>query len=399
MKSDRLLSADMYLPKQNFENWAVIACDQFTSEKDYWKSVEKTVGTAPSALRLILPELYLDDDREGRIAAINRTMDEYLQNGVLELHPDSMLYIERAVSGGIRRGIVGLIDLENYDYHKGSRTLIRATEETVLERIPPRVEIRKNAALELPHILLLVDDPEKNLIEPLQDKKADFTKAYDFDLMLDGGHIAGYFISETEKARISDTLEVMTAGQDNPLLFAVGDGNHSLATAKACYEQAPNPLNRYALVEVVNIHDASLEFEPIYRVLFHVEPEQLLQEMQAALGGAYHGKDAQIFTYYYGNQSGELSLKPTAKLPVGTLQAFLDRYIQTHPTAVIDYIHGEASVKTLAAQPNTIGFLFDGMQKSELFPAIQSDGSLPRKTFSMGHATDKRYYIEARKIK
>ena len=399
METYGLKSADLLLPKQGLEAWAVIACDQFTSEEEYWASVEATVGAAPSTLRLILPEIYLNDGRNARITAINRTMEEYLRNDVLAPQTDAMLYVERATSGGVRRGIIGVIDLEDYDYHKGSHGLIRATEETVLERIPPRVQIRKDAKLELPHILLLVDDPEKTVIEPLQKKTATFAKAYDFDLMLGGGHIAGYFIDEAEKARIAGALQALTAGQKDPLLFAVGDGNHSLATAKACYEQNPNPLNRYALVEVVNIHDASLEFEPIYRVVFHTEPEQLLQAMLGAFGGEYHGADAQQFTYYYGEQTGAVSLKPTSKLPVGTLQSFLDDYCKAHPAAEIDYIHGKDAVKALAAKPNTIGFLFSGMQKSELFPAIKADGSLPRKTFSMGHATDKRYYIECRKIR
>ena len=399
MKANAFQSADILLPKQGLEQWAVIACDQFTSEPDYWAAAEAAVGSAPSTLRLILPELYLNDGREARIAAINRTMDEYLQNGVLQPYPDAMLYIERATSGGIRRGILGVIDLEDYDYHKGSRTLIRATEETVLERIPPRVQIRKDARLELPHILLLVDDPGQTVIEPLRKKKSEFEKAYDFDLMLGGGHIEGYLIHTAEKARIAGALRALVAGRQDPLLFAVGDGNHSLATAKACYEQSPTPQNRYALVEVVNIHDAALEFEPIYRVAFHVDPQQLLQELQAALGGMYTGADAQEFTYYCGGQTGALRLKPTAKLPVGTLQAFLDGYRKAHPAAEIDYIHGKEAVKKLAAAPDTIGFLFSGMQKSELFPAIQADGSLPRKTFSMGRATDKRYYIECRKIR
>lgn len=399
MKRYGLSDADILLPKKNFESWAVIACDQFTSEKSYWQSAEKFVGNAPSALRLILPEIYLNDEKEARIAAINRTMNAYLHSDVLAVHPDSMLYVERKVSGGMRRGIIGIIDLEAYDYHKGSHTLIRATEETVLERIPPRVQIRKDAVIELPHILLLVDDPGKTVIEPLEAQKSNFEKAYDFDLMLGGGHINGYFINESEKSRISDALQALVANRQDQLLFAVGDGNHSLATAKACYEQAPTPLNRYALVEVVNIHDISLEFEPIYRVIFHIEPEQLLQEMLDTLGGEYHGADAQVFTYYYGEQTGTVSVKPTAKLPVGTLQEFLDKYSKTHPAAEIDYIHGEAAVTALSAKPETIGFIFNGMQKNELFPAIQADGSLPRKTFSMGHATDKRYYIEGRKIK
>lgn len=398
MKQYGLFEADILLPKKDFNKWSVIACDQFTSESDYWQSVEQTVGNTPSALRMILPELYLNDRREERIADINKTMKDYLDGEVFEAFNNSMLYVERETSGGIRHGIIGLIDLADYDYHKGSHTLIRATEETVLERIPPRVQIRKDACLEMPHILLLVDDPNCTVIEPLKTEKQNLQKAYGFDLMLGGGHIDGYFLNDMQKERISTSLSALVAGQSDPLLFAVGDGNHSLATAKACYEQNPTPLNRYALVEVVNIHDASLEFEPIYRVIFNTDPEKLLAEMVDALGGEYHGEDAQEFTYYYGEQSGTISIKPTSKLPVGTLQTFLDDYCK-NSSAEIDYIHGENVVKTLTKAPETIGFIFNGMQKSELFPAIQADGSLPRKTFSMGHATDKRYYIECRKIK
>ena len=398
MEQFGLYNADILLPKSDFEKWAVIACDQFTSEKDYWEAAEKTVGDTPSALRMILPELYLNDRRESRIADINCTMQKYLDRGVFNVYNNSMIYVERETVGGIRHGIIGIIDLADYDYHKGSHTLIRATEETVLDRIPPRVQIRKDACLEAPHILLLVDDPDGTVIEPLKTEKDNFKKAYSFDLMLGGGHIEGYFINESQKKRISENLISLTDNQTDPLLFAVGDGNHSLATAKACYEQNPTELNRYALVEVVNIHDASLEFEPIYRVIFNTDPEKLLNEMSTALGGEYNGEDAHKFTYYYGEKEGTISFKPTSKLPVGTLQCFLDDYCKAS-SAEIDYIHGEESVKNLTKAPQTIGFIFDGMQKSDLFPAIQADGSLPRKTFSMGHATDKRYYIECRKIK
>ncbi len=399
MKGFGLFEADILLPKKDFNKWAVVACDQFTSEKDYWEAAEKEVNNAPSTLRMILPELYLNDNKESRIAAINKAMLDYLNGGVFAENNDSMIYVERQTSGGVRHGIIGVIDLADYDYHKGSHTLIRATEETVLERIPPRVQIRKDAALELPHILLLIDDPECNVIEPLKDQKKTLTKAYDFDLMLGGGHIEGYFLGEEQKEHIADCLKSLTDKQSDPLLFAVGDGNHSLATAKACYEQNPTPLNRYALVEVVNIHDASLEFEPIYRVLFNVDPEKLLQQAIKALGGEYHGDDAQVFTYYYSDKTGTISVKASSKLPVGTLQSFLDDFCKANTDSEIDYIHGEDVVKQLSKAPNTIGFIFDGMQKSELFPAIKADGNLPRKTFSMGHATDKRYYIEARKIK
>lgn len=231
MKGFGLFEADILLPKKDFSKWAVIACDQFTSEKDYWEAAEKEVNDAPSTLRMILPELYLNDNKEGRIAAINKSMLDYLDGDIFAENNDSMIYVERQTSGGVRHGIIGVIDLADYDYHKGSHTLIRATEETVLERIPPRVQIRKDAALELPHILLLIDDPDCNVIEPLKDQKTALTKAYDFDLMLGGGHIEGYFLGKKQKTYIADCLKSLTDNQSDPLLFAVGDGNHSLAVA------------------------------------------------------------------------------------------------------------------------------------------------------------------------
>ena len=390
--------ADILLPKQNFEKWSVVACDQYTSEPAYWHAVEDFVGEAPSALRIILPEVYLSADNSERIAAINATMQDYLDSGVFDCHENTMIYVERASNNAVRRGIVGLIDLEDYDYHKGSHALIRATEATVLERIPPRVQIRRDAPLELPHILLLIDDPALSVIEPLAGQKDDFKPAYSFDLMQGGGHIDGYFLPDEAIKAVQSALDSLIKGQSDPLLFAVGDGNHSLATAKECYNLTKNPLARCALVEVVNIHDTSIEFEPIYRVLFNVDADDFLAGFIAhteALGG----ESTQRFEYITPDRSGEISVKATAKLPVGTLQTYIDLYLQSHPEVKIDYIHGADVTRSLCKEPNTLGFLFDGMQKDELFPAILADGSLPRKTFSMGHAADKRYYIEARRIK
>lgn len=390
--------ADILLPKNDFEKWSVVACDQYTSEPDYWHDVERIVGEKPSALHVILPEIYLSDDNSGRIAEINKNMQAYLDGGVLELHENSMIYVERESNDAVRRGVVGVIDLEDYDYRKGASSAIRATEATVLERIPPRVQIRKDAPLELPHILLLIDDPRRSVIEPLKDKKDGFEQAYSFELMKDGGHIEGRFLSEEAIAQVQDALEALIADKDDKLLFAVGDGNHSLATAKECYNQSKNPLARYALVEVVNIHDESIEFEPIYRVMFNVDAEDFIEKF-SNYTDANGGRHNQRFEFITPEGSGELSVKATAKLPVGTLQSYIDLYMQEHPEVKIDYIHGEEVVENLCRQERTLGFIFDGMEKDELFPAIIADGSLPRKTFSMGHAKDKRYYIEARRIK
>ena len=391
--------ANILLPKNNFEKWAVVACDQYTSEPEYWEAVKQNVGDTPSALNLILPEAYLSKDNSEKINKINNKMQEYLENGVFNKIDNTFIYVEREVTGGkIRKGIVGLINLEDYSYQKNSNSLIRATEATVIERIPPRVEIRKDAKLELPHIMLLIDDRDNNIIEPLADKTADFTKVYDFDLMQNSGHIKGFAVDCHTVKSIQESLERLVENTDDKFLFAVGDGNHSLATAKECYNLDKENNSKYALVEVVNIHDYSLEFEPIYRVVFGVNPKELLDDFVSSHGGEYDGEDAQKFTCVYGEEVVNISVKATGKLSVATLQTYLDEYLKNNSQAEIDYIHGEEVVYSLAKKANTIGFIFDGMQKNELFDAIKQDGSLPRKTFSMGHAQDKRFYIEARKI-
>ena len=292
---------------------------------------------------------------------------------------------------------MGKIDLECYDYRAGTNAEIRATEQTVLSRIPPRVEIRKNAPLELPHVMLLFDDVKDRIFKYLAENIDKFKKLYDFTLMCGAGSIKGYLLNTKAKQTVMSLLQELKE-QNNGFLFCVGDGNHSLATAKECYRITPSEASRYALTEIVNIHDSALQFEPIYRVVFGIDPESLMNDFIKATGEGT-GDDSQKFTCVYGENVREISVKPTAKLAVGTLQAFLDDYIKEHEGAEVDYIHGEASLKKLAARENTVGFLFDGMQKSELFAAVNADGSLPRKTFSMGHADDKRFYIEARKIK
>ena len=399
MKNTYFLPANILLPKSNFEKWAVVACDQYTSEPEYWKEVEKTVGNEPSALNLILPEVYLSADNSNRIEKINRTMTDYLENGVFREIENTFIYLEREVTGEkIRKGVVGLIDLENYSYEKGSKALIRATEATVLERIPPRVLIRKDAKLEMPHVMLLIDDPKCTVIEPLEEKINGFEKLYDFGLMQQSGHIKGYSVDDETAEQIQNALSALVENTEDKLLFAVGDGNHSLATAKECYNLNKTENSRYALVEIVNIHDTSLEFEPIYRVVFGVEPEKFIENFVTALGGEYFGMDAQKFTCVYGSKRKEISVKPTGKLAVATLQTYLDEYLKQNKNCSIDYIHGEDVVYSLCKAENTVGFIFESMQKSELFDAIKQDGSLPRKTFSMGHAADKRFYIEARKL-
>lgn len=387
-------SADILLPKSHFEEWAVVACDQYTSEPEYWDAVKQAAGDKPSALNVILPEVYLSADNSERIEKINQNMQNYLDQKIFAEYPNSLIYVERIQSDGkCRRGIVGKIDLESYDYHTGTDAEIRATEQTVLSRIPPRVEIRKNAPLELPHVMLLFDEPDDEIFAYLDANKESFDKVYDFELMCKAGSIKGYLLNEAATITVLSQFAVLKQ-KNNGFLFCVGDGNHSLATAKECYNLNKTEASRYALVEAVNIHDKALEFEPIYRVVFGVNPQSLMDDFVNTLG-----EGTQKFTCVYGDKTKEIGVNPTAKLAVGTLQTFLDEYIKNNPEAEIDYIHGEESLKKLASRENAIGFIFNGMQKSELFDAVNADGSLPRKTFSMGHADDKRFYIEARKIK
>jgi len=389
--------ADVLLPKKDFEKWAVIACDQYTSEPEYWAETEKTAGDNPSALKIVLPEVYLQKDNSERIAEINANMKKYIEDGVFTTIEDAFVLTLRTLKDGkLRQGIVGLIDLEDYSYESGADTLIRATEQTVLDRIPPRVEIRRDATLEIPHVMLLIDDKNRTVIEPLTAQKESFEKLYDFTLMQNGGSIEGYKISAEATEKMEKALDVLKSTTPGGLLFAVGDGNHSLATAKECYRQGKG--SRYALVEVVNIHDVSLEFEPIYRALFGVNPENLLNEFVESMGGEYEGADAHVYECIYGGKEVKISLKAKAELAVADLQIFLDDYIKRNPEVKIDYIHGIENTKRLCTKADTLGFIFDGMGKDDLFPAVAADGSLPRKTFSMGCADDKRFYLEARKI-
>lgn len=397
MSKKHLMTADILLPKGDFESWSVIACDQYTSEPEYWRQTAQNANGKASAFNIVLPEVYLGDDDEAKIAKINENMKQYMENDVFNLYENTMVYIERTLKDGrVRKGILGLIDLEDYSYEKGANTPIRATEQTVLERIPPRVNIRKGASLELPHVMLLIDDESKSVIESLGEKTADFKLLYDFDLMQNAGHIKGFALSDKAVGDVQSGLDALMAQSEDGLLFAVGDGNHSLASAKECYRQGY--CSRYALVEVVNIHDDSLEFEPIYRVLFGVEPEKVIADFVAAVGES-KGENAQKFTCVYGNTEKEITVNPTGELAVATLQTFLDDYLKQNPQIKIDYIHGTDSLKQLSKKENALGFLFDGMEKSDLFVAVAKDGSLPRKTFSMGCADDKRFYLEARKIK
>ena len=413
-----LYPANILLPdftKVDGTKWAVVACDQYTSEPEYWEKAKELVGNTPSTLSLILPEVYLSES-DSRVPLINTSMEEYLKS-VLKENKNSMIYTERVQRDGrVKHGIVAMIDLEDYDFSVGSKSLIRATEGTVLERIPPRVQVRKGASIELPHVMLLIDDDNKTVIEPITAKKDSLTKVYDFTLMQGGGKVSGYLVDKADFDKINDSLSALISDENakrlygnapSKLLFAVGDGNHSLATARTCYlnikkelgDKALEHPSRYALVEVVNLHDDALEFEPIYRVMFGVDIQKViskLKEYAKTLNGSEAPQKVKILT-----KSEEFEIvfdKPEKQLTVGTLQDFIDLYLKENEGEV-DYIHGEDSVRALSSKENAIGFIFSGMEKSQLFKTVIFDGALPRKTFSIGHAYDKRYYVESRKIK
>lgn len=411
---------NILLPKNtDMTKWSVVACDQYTSEAEYWNDVEKIVGDAPSTLKLTLPEIYLEDENVSeRIAKINSNMKALLDEDFFNEYKDSMIYLERTQSDGkIREGLIGVVDLEAYSYEKGAETPIRATEKTVIERIPPRVKIRENAPLELPHIMILIDDDKKQIIENLKNKVSENDIVYDFDLMKNGGHVKGYLLNEETMDEVDKGLkeladkEVFAKKYDvnnkEVLLFAMGDGNHSLATAKACYEKLKETMSeeeylnnpaRYALVELVNLHSPALEFEAINRVIFNTEPEKLLNSLKEyyQINKDGNGQKIEVITndvdekWYIEN--------PKSNIAVGSIQIFLDEYLKNNE-GKIDYIHGEETTKNLAKQSGNVGFIFEAMPKNELFKTVILDGSLPRKTFSMGHSYDKRYYLESRKIK
>jgi uncharacterized protein (DUF1015 family) len=434
------------MPNKNVDisKWAVIACDQYTSQPEYWTEVSKVVRNNPSTLNLILPEVYLEHegyDVEGTIKKIHSNMRQHLDEKVLEETKPGFIYVERTTESPVsRKGLVIAIDLEEYDYNLGSQSLVRPTEKTVIERIPPRVKIRENASVEFPHIMLLIDDPNETILEPLSQMKDKLEKVYDFDMMMGGGHIAGYKIDDEAM------LEKLVKGfeqlanpevfknkygltEDRPiLLFAVGDGNHSLASAKAHWENVKKTLSgdqaadhpaRYALVEVVNVHDKSLIVEPIHRELFNVDEKAFFAAMTDYFTKAgseveveYHNTrtimdihqletsgDEQKFSFVTKDKSGVVTVKhPKANMTVGTVQVFLDDYLKSNSKVKIDYIHGTDVINDLSSKDGNMGFILPPISKSDLFKTIVLDGVMPRKTFSMGEAHEKRYYIEGRKI-
>jgi hypothetical protein len=516
----------------NLTKWSVIACDQYTSQPDYWKRVNEEVGDSPSTLRLTFPEIYLkDNDRDERISNINVAMLQYLEKGILEPQKPGFILVDRSTPhAASRKGLILAVDLECYDYAAGAQALIRATEGTVLDRIPPRVKIRENAPIELPHIMVLIDDPDKTVIEALYEEKDNFEKLYDFELMQGGGHIRGWKVDDAGSLSMAAEALARLAGMENtgdkvntaedeantqedrpkadgyrpvayeshpevplckaPLLFAMGDGNHSLASAKAHWENVkailkhndsenglrdkaakikdtaaeikdsaailqtpdssvrhiqntatvPEHPARYALVEVVNVHDQGLVFEPIHRVLFGIDSTTVLENIKNICSCISNGKSEAEFKLYgsraameagyntvaaqYYNKAscttanttpinnsthllsfilegvyGLLSISnPTNSLEVGTLQSILDELEKNCPNIEIDYIHGEQVVTEIGSQKDHMGFYLPVLSKYDFFKTIKQDGIFPRKTFSLGEAEEKRYYLESRRI-
>ena len=431
-------------PGTDMSKWAVIACDQYTSEPEYWEKVSATVGANPSTLNLIFPEVYLEEaeaDAERRIAGINTTMQHYLDAGILqeEAQPGFILVDRQTCAVPSRKGLVVALDLEAYDYREGATTLIRATEGTILDRLPPRIKVRQGASIELPHIMVLIDDPERTVIEPLFARNLEL--AYDFELMERGGHIKGWRVNDAasiaqvgaalaqlaDPARFAEKYQV--AGQA-PVLYAMGDGNHSFATAKAIWEKLKAEATdkaaimdhpaRYALVELVNVHDPGLEFEAIHRVIFNADLAAMTTQAEAfyaAQGASFRCERCvdqaasveklqtlkqagrHLIPFVAGAECGLFIIEqPPLHLEVATLQTFLDQFLTQNRAARIDYIHGEAPVSALGGKTGNIGFYLPAISKYDFFKTIILDGTLPRKTFSMGDADEKRFYLECRRI-
>jgi len=438
---------EVLLPRSGLDlpRWAVVACDQYSSEKEYWERVRDFVGEKPSTLNLIFPECYLEDeDAQERIQKIYAAMDLYLSQGFLESPGKGFVLVERSTPyvASPRLGLLALLDLERYDYREGSRSLIRPTEGTILSRLPPRMAIRRAAALELPHVMVLVDDPEQTLVEALYRRREYYPRLYDFELMEGGGHARSWLLNDAASLALVDSALRKLAdpeafarrhGSDHPLLFAVGDGNHSLATAKAIWEELKQEIGgmpgsasekeellenhpaRYALAEIVNIHNAGLPFHPIHRLLFNLDTRDFFAALEAEgveliqlpdASQAFRRCDeadpesAHRIAWVIQGRAGLLRFTaPQAKLAVGSLQNFLDRYLKTRPGCGIDYIHGSGSLLSLASKPGSMGLYCPPVDKASFFSTIVRDGVMSRKSFSMGEAPEKRFYIEARHIK
>lgn len=423
---------EILLPKNlDVSTWSVVACDQYTQDREYWKNVEKTAAGKPSTLNIILPEVYLNDaDKSSRIEKIRETMKNYIESGIFADAQEEFIYVERKTAyGRVRHGLVCTIDLETYEWKPFSKALIRATEATIVERIPPRMEIRKGAPLETPHIMLLVNDPNHSLVEGTGEKVKSQAPVYSGNLMQNSGSISGWKVCGEENLEyVRSTLESLaesnTAEDGSIFLFAVGDGNHSLATAKAVWDEykKEHPEDtesrvRYALVEIVNIYDTGLTFEPIHRVIFDVDAEKLIADTAEKLNGKTENlaspeelekavKNSKTdFGFVYlkdGKQIYTLLKTDITDLAVSRLQPALDEFLKAEKAngtkAEIDYIHGAQEVFRLGAKENATGILLPPVAKDSFFATINGRGPLPRKSFSMGEADEKRFYLECRKL-
>ncbi len=418
--------ADILLPKfsddgEKMNKWSVVACDQYTSEPEYWNAVKALTKGENTTFSLTVPEIYLNDaDIDQRIENTNAAMKAYMENGVFTEYKHTYIFVERTLRNGVKRlGIVGAVDLEEYDYTAGSKTKIRATEGTVVSRIPPRLKVRQNAPVELPHIMLLIDDSTCDIIESNQNLVDTFDKLYDFDLMQDSGHLTGYKLSDAAADTLDKKLSALSdldafnqkygVNESAPLVYAMGDGNHSLATAKTYYENlkqeigedaAKNSPARYALCELVNLHDKSLVFEAIHRVVFRADGEEFLKYLEQEYAVSYdENATGQTFIFVHDGKEQKVTVtNPKEYLTVATLQKALDAFT-LEQGGEIDYIHGEDVVRSLCKDTANFGILLDAMDKADLYKSVILDGALPRKTFSMGDACDKRFYTEAKKIR
>ena len=427
-KTSCFMPAHILLPDASVPlgQWGCIACDQFTSDRDYWAKAEQAAAGGPSALRLILPEVYLgESDQQARVDQIHKAMEQY-DREVLTRAVDGFVYVERILqSGRVRQGLVGRVDLEAYNYHLGSLPLVRPSEHTVEERIPPRMAVRRGARLETPHVMMLADDPDRLLIEPVGRQKEKLRPLYDGELMLGGGHVAGWAVEDPALIRqIEDAMEVLSsqetflakypgAPNDRPMALAVGDGNHSLATAKAYWEELKKTLTpqqqkdhpaRWCLAEVCNVRSDAVEIEPIHRVLFNTSYDTVLLNLvtwsDENLAGIRFGDSFEQKLQLMGPRDRcHLSFEnPSAPLGVGTVDEFVEYFLENHPEARVDYVHDEAAVRSFCEKEGAVGMLLPAMRKGDLFRGVVLGGVLPRKTFSMGHAEEKRYYIECRRI-
>ena len=409
---------EILLPREKTAFWPVVACDQYTSEPEYWQRVESKVKDKPSAFHLILPEIYLGGaDEDKRIMGIHAAMESYIKEGVLNKLEEGFVLVKRTVLGKERLGLIASLDLERYDFSTDSKSLIRATEGTIKERIPPRLKVREGAKLELPHAIVLVDDPNRTLIEPLS--ALELEKLYDIELMESGGRVEGRFLPLAMAKGLCAALAGLCK---DGLLFAVGDGNHSLAAAKTAWESLKKTLPddaledhpaRFALVEIENVHDAGIEFEAIHRVVFGIKPMAFLSELCAKMNARCQVFDdeaaqsaaleepieGQRVPFVFEGSFGVLyAAEPAHTLACGTLQMALDEALKAFPEASVDYVHGDDVAKELGVKKGCVGFILPAMEKRELFAAVLQNGPLPRKAFSMGHANEKRFYLEARRI-